>query len=45
MKRRFQDSQLYADFCDLAVMVLFTDCLAVLIFALIWKALTMHGHR
>lgn len=45
MNRRLTDSQLYRDFRDLAVMVLFTDCLAVLIFALIWKALTMHWHR
>lgn len=45
MKRRFADSHLYAGFRDLAVIVLFTDSLAGIIFFVLWKYMSMLWHR
>lgn len=45
MNRRFKDSRLYADFRDPAVIVLFTDSLAGIIFLALWKCMAMLWHR
>lgn len=45
MIRRLQNSPLYSDFRDLALLVLATDCIAALVFGAMWKILTMHWHR
>lgn len=45
MKRYFKDTQLYADFRDLAVIVLFTDSLVGIVFFVLWKYMAMLWHR
>jgi hypothetical protein len=45
MNRRFQDSPLYSDFRDLAVIVLFTDILIGIAFFALWKFTASLLHR